>query len=376
MSLRKYMNRSIVLLGASQLLTVGLSGLEFQVNDCFPQPQRQAPPVEECFFQEPACNPCPERCSRFAIQGELLYLKPTIDQPFFVVTSTNNRFNGEFYPNGKRHRLETPYKPGFRVEGIYELCNGIDFDVRFAYLTTKHSDTVSGDFLVDGIGFPGDGAQTPEDTTYAGTARDKENFRYYAGDATFNRLTLNCLPDNLTFLIGLHFAYIQRKEHFTSAGTFVSNNTTRPVNNLLRRNSIFWGIGPEIGVDYRYVFSNCFCFFPGHFALFGNARGAILASHTEASLHYFTERTGPVGVNLDNEPVWRVSPTVDAKLGLSYDFTCFCLNGTFEFGYEWLFYSDSVDLITGYDVAFPGDIIDLYSNLNLQGPFVALRFDF
>lgn len=333
---------------------------EYVQNDC-------------CYGQTPCLMSCCD-FHKVHLQAEFLYFKPTLDDSFYAITSTPNFFAGNFFPEGKRHNNESDYKPGFRVGLMYDVnCNNY-WDLKFTYLKAGSTDRVSG-LLYDTIGWPGDGAQSPEDSPYAGFARRHDHIQYYAGDATFNRLNFNCCPDNLSFYVGLHYAYIQHKNHFRSAGVFRNNGIISPVFNTLKSESAFWGIGPQLGADYHYTLCCSECL-SGNVSLFANARAALLCSRTKCNFKYNSLRTGPVGVDIHNNDIWRVSPMGNARVGARYNFNCFCLNGSLEAGYEFLWYSKCVDSITGYDVAFPGNSFDKFSNLNLQGPFLALNFCF
>lgn len=313
-------------------------------------------------------------CFPIKFSAELLYFKPSIENSSFAISSIANASGGEFYPSGKRHHNRANYKPGFRIEGLYELCDCNYLDGRFTYFRAGHRDSANGPFLFDTIGFPGEGAQAPEDTSYAGAARIHDRYRYYAGDLTFNRLSLCSCADNLYLLFGLHYANIQHKTHFRSFGTFLDGSVSLPVDNLLNSRSRFWGIGPQIGFDYTYKLPYC-CL--GRFSLHTDLRAALLCSKSHATFHYSSRRTiNTAGVNLDNDHVWHVNPALDARIGGTYNF-CFCgYEGALEIGYEWVWYHNGINTITGYDVAFPGDSIDYYSNFSIHGPYLRLGVDF
>lgn len=313
----------------------------------------------------------------FALQGEFLYFKPTIDQSYYAISSSNNFFGENIFPDGDRFNNNSFFRPAFRIEGAYALCNGCNnLDFRFTYLNADNSDSVSGSFLFDTIGYPGNGAQDPEDTFYSGSADFEEQFRYYAGDATFSRIIFDCCPEYLSILFGLHYVYFKLDEDFDSSGTRVENEVVIAISNRLNRTCRFWGIGPELGLEYRYLLPNCLCWRTGVLSLIGNTRGSLLCSHTKAHFQYNTVRTGPIGVNLNNDPLWRVIPTIDARVGLNYECAFHCLRTNIEIGYELIWYSDCVDTIVGYDVAFAGDSIDVFSNLNMQGPYLAISVSF
>jgi hypothetical protein len=326
----------------------------------------------------PDCDSCFPGSDDLELRAELIYFRPTIDQSFFVINSIENRgAENNIYPFGRRHNNTPNYEAGYRLEAIYKPCNCFsDFDLRYTSLQANHSKSVSGDFLFDTIGFPGNGAQTPEDTTYDGTAHIKDHFKYYALDLTFNRFTMNCCPENLTFLFGLHYTWIRFKGVFNGDGTFIDDEQIIRVENRLEKKSHFWGIGPELGMNYRCPLPLCLCCNLGQIYFNANGRAALLCSKTKANFFYLTSRTGPDGVNIRNKALWRVNPTADLRLGLSYEF-CYCgVEAVIEAGYEAVWYSDCVDFITGYDVAFAGDSFDSFSNLSMQGAYFAFGLKF
>lgn len=314
----------------------------------------------------------------FTLRGEWLIFKPSIDQSYYAISSSNNRFGEDIFPDGTRYNNNPDFSSGFRLEGIYTYPNcQRQLDFRFTRFSTNHSDHVTGPFLFDVIGYPGDGAQAPEDASYAGTARSHEHFGYYGADLTMNRFLIrNCNKESFSFLFGLHYANVEFKESFSSTGAFIDDGAPVAVNNHLTQDSQFWGIGPQIGFDYHYLLPNFVWISNGAFSLEANARASLLCSRTETTFHYDTVRTGPVGVNLQNRPIWRVTPSVDARLGLKYNLCEGCFNATFEVGYEVIWYGDCINSIVGNDVAFPGNSIDVYSNLNLQGPYMSLSVAF
>lgn len=309
-------------------------------------------------------------------QATLLVLKPTIDQNSYVITSTNNRFGGEVYPNGKRHFIHTDFKAGFRVEALCPAscyCDNM-LSVRFAHFDTHDRSSTRGDFLFDTIGFPGNGAQSPEDTTYHGVAALHQRFTYYAADATINRPLFCDYCDHLTFLFGLHTTYIKFHSRSRTEGTFLSDGVKQS-HTLFNQESKFWGLGPEVGIDYNYIIpclGRC-----GQIAFNLNARASLLASCTRADLHYITNRTGPVGVNLKNkDPIFRLNPAYNVQIGFNYSYSFCNFDTIFEIGYELMWYNKSINKITGYDVAFAGDTWDAFEDLSLQGPFARINIAF
>lgn len=321
-------------------------------------------------------NTCGWGCTPFEIGVSLIYFKPSIEDSHFVLSSIDNSFNGSQYPNGDRHQNCTSFSPGFRLEGILDICPNTSFwDLRFTYLTASSTKSVSGDFLYDTNGYPGFGAQ--DSPLYAGTARSKNSYKYYAGDLTYDR-SFSCLfPDNFTFLVGLHTAYIKFKEHTIGVGSFPNDEEViQPYSNDLERISQFFGIGPQIGINYQYILPDLCCM-SGTWAFNAKTRGSLLSGYNNADLRYITLRTGPVGVRVHNHDFcWRIIPAICADLSLSYDLRCSCFCATIELGYEFNWYCRTVDKITGLETAFAGDTIDDFNNFSLQGPYLSVNFGF
>lgn len=311
-----------------------------------------------------------ESCGTFEWSATLLFLKPNVDDTHYVLSSFDNTFNGSLYPNGKRHQNTTSFTPGFRVEGLYDICpDTSSLDLRFTYFDAHSTNSVSGGFLYDTNGFPGFGAQ--DSPVYAGTARSKNSYNFYSGDLTYNR-SWRFFPDNLIFIVGLHGAYVKFKEHTTSTGTFINDDVPTPLSNNLNRNSHFYGLGPQLGLDYQFLLPESCCL-PGIWALNAKARGSLLCGNTRSDLSYVTLRTGPGGVAVKNGDLWRVIPAASTELSFTYTLRCNCF---IELGYEFMWYSRCVNKITGIETAFAGDTIDVFNNFSLHGPYLRISSAF
>ncbi len=313
----------------------------------------------------------------FQLHLSILALKASCDQNSYVISSTNNRFGEEVYPDGDRHLVSSKFRTGVRVESLCPVwpspCNILN--LRFTYFQGSNSNDTSGPYLFDTVGYPGNGAQYPEDTTYAGTAKMHHHYRYYSADSTLNRPLLDHCFDNLTLLFGLHYTYIKFREKFLSTGIGLIPAFARSpivisdLINYYRTESSFWGIGPELGVNYNYLLP---CFrAAGDFGLNINMRGVLLASSNDASIRAVSPRTGPNGVNVKNKhAIMRLNPACLAQLGFNYTYSGDCCTTFFEIGYEFNWYSKCINKITSYDIGFAGDTFDAFEDLCLQGPFV------
>lgn len=313
---------------------------------------------------------------------ELLYFMPTSDQPYYVISSKDNKTADNPFPNGKRYNNRSSYHLGYRLDGSWSLCNCLnDLSVRLTYFDGGHTSSISGPFLYDVIGFPGNGAEEPEDTFYNGKAKMREEFQYGAIDVAISRIAIGsylggCL-ENLKLLAGIHYAYLRHVDKFRSTGTFVVTSTNHTLDNHLKRTSHFWGIGPELGLEYDYKLNSCFCScLPGTFSLVASGRASLLYSNINGRFDYSSTKTVGAPVYLKNKNQIRVIPQVDARVGLDYSF-CFCsLDSHLELGYELILYSNAIDNIVGFDVAYAGHTTDQYSNFSLQGPYLVFSAAF
>lgn len=298
----------------------------------------------------------------FELSATFLYLKPNIDDTHFVLTSFDNTYKGSPYPKGKRHQNVAPFTPGFCLDASYKICEDSSLNIQSTFFNAHSTHSVSGDFLYDTNGFPGFGSQ--DSGLYKGTAHSKNTYHFYAGQFTYQQTCFN----HCTWIAGLHSAYIKFKEHGFSFGTFVNNDGLRPYKNNLHRNSQFWGIGPMIGLDFQYPL--------GAWAIKLKATGSLLCANTKSDLRYVTLRTGPGGSGVFNGGLWRITPAANADLSLHYILNCKCTRLKVELGYAFILYSHSVNKITGLDVAFPGDIIDVYNSFSLHGPYLRVGCEF
>jgi len=298
----------------------------------------------------------------FEIQLEYLYLKPSFEQPYYAISSTT--FSTV---NGPRENNVPDFHSAFRAEGVYNFCNSMnDVVVRFTYLNGSDKDREDGTYLFDTQGFPGNGVQIGQPIT--GSITSDLRFKYYAGDVVFGQSIFdNCIFD-LSLFGGVHVAYIEFRENiFTFERTILFTNE-------LTQKSELRGIGPEIGIDFQYLFSNC-CI--GKVSLVGSARGALLINETQAEFQFTTG--SPVGGStreIKNKDNWKALPVFELGFGLNFEYAFKCFITNIEIGYEAINYRNAINTMTFFDDTYPGNSSDNYSDLSFHGPYAALKFVF
>src|SRR5262249_46795358 len=82
--------------------------------------------------------------------GELLFVKPTLDDTTFVVRSPSSAP----VPTGQRINDDFDYEPAFRIGAGYELASGRTVEASYARLEANASQVVAGDFLFATRGSP------------------------------------------------------------------------------------------------------------------------------------------------------------------------------------------------------------------------------
>lgn len=296
------------------------------------------------------------------IQAEYLYLKPSFEHSYYAISSSTFTT-----PDGSRVNNEPDFHSAFRVGGFYNFCNcKNDLNIRYTHLRGSSKDSVEGTFLFNTQGFPGNGVQIGQPIT--GFINSNLNFKYYAGDVVFGQLLIQDCPFNLTLFGGLHTAYIGFRENiFTFERTISFSNT-------LEEKSHLWGIGPEIGMNFQYFFPK-FC--GGRLSVIGDVRGSLLISKTDAELQFST--ASPVGGSsrkIHNDKNWKGIPVFDLIIGLNYVYPFRCFNISLEIGYEAINYRNAINTIVFVDDTYPGNSLDVYSDLSIQGPYFALGIFF
>ncbi len=256
--------------------------------------------------------------STYGIKAEFLYWAPLVSENEFYST-----------PGVKPHvHLHTPtYHSAFRLDALFgnEPC-GTFLEARFTYLNAKdrlsrfdtgnlfgvRSDTITGDFA----------------STY--------DFKYYVGELTNAWEIASC---NLYFLGGVHYAWFgynsddSAKSPTTSARAFLRSQ--------------FWGVGPQIGVDFLYTLPCC-----TSFAIAGNARTSLLVSRL--SFRSLTQTT-----KTSNDPQWQIVPAADMRLGLNWEPSWRCLNLILEAGYEFVWIHNCY-------------FINIPDSLGFHGPYASI----
>lgn len=288
----------------------------------------------------------------FDIRGELLVLQPLIDQSFYAQEIANS------FPGGTRFDNPFHYTCAYRLYGSYAFC---DHDLQFIWThlpKTSQSDSVSG-VLQASSGLIGN--------IFSG-ARSKVELEYFAADALIGWWGNQCNAFRFVLRTGLHYANFRFKEKLEYTGAFRGSDIHTNRNHT-------WGIGPEIVFETNYdlnFLNNCSC---GNFSLTSMVKGGLLASRYTVNF----ARSTPFSIaqpHANDNIFWQLVPMWDIRIGLSYSYEFACFKTLFELGYEMLSYHDAIDRVFFTDNIALSNSLDVYSDANFQGPYVALEFIF
>lgn len=292
----------------------------------------------------------------FEFGAEWLYMMDSFDQPYYA----QNIGTGALF-NGKRVTQDQKWHSGYRLEAVYYLPNGKDHLgarwTHFPNFAERDSDSQPVNGLDGILTHPADPAS---DFTFA-KIRDRFNFYYL--EVLFGRPVYCCSPLLLNLDVGIQYAKIDWRENVYY---------TEPAKvQLIKNQSEFIGIGPEVALDFSYGLSGCF-------SVEGRALSALLVNR-KGSRSKENDSTLDSGLEFSshNERYWYVDPMVDFRLGLNYHYPfslcgCNTLNVNIEVGYEIIHYFKAVDRIYFVDSTSVGSSETQHMDFSMHGPYVHL----
>lgn len=308
---------------------------------------------------------------KFALQGEVLWLHASLEDTYYEIdASLASGITGE------RNHLEFGFLPAYRIEGAFTFCNAInDFRLRGTYYSHTITDTKTANLDAGTALLP---TQVPPSLAsfFGGVcnfANAKNHANYYEIDGKFGHMIFNDCQLNLFLQVGLHYMRLKTSENYHYA---VLTDSVGPFIQIVYDDTV-WGIGPEVGLDFRYLFPSFLFFHCGQLSFVGNIQGILLAAKNKASVET-SNSVSPLPFfhfDFSNDPNWRVVPAVDIQLGFNYLHSFCCVLFSLEVGYEFINYHKPLDKVRILDAPQGGTTgisIDKYSDFGLHGPYIAL----
>lgn len=317
----------------------------------------------------------------FAITGDYLYLRPTLDDTIFVVASpavsTSTRI-GEAIGN------PFEYKSGFRVGAAYGFCECGDLQIKYTNLSSKHTKFVSGTVLSATRGLPGTRGIAAFQN-YNGTATSNLHLLYERGDISFAQLAFdwNRLETYLQF--GVEAAFIKLKEE-----QFYDEFSPRFNTLVVDERSRTWGVGPQIGLEFDYRLVEFSDNFPGTLSLNFFASSSLLVGVNQ--LRQIDILNGTTNTDLRSASKTILIPALHSGVSMKFE-TCFSGIGDYlfsnsiyslfshmglslEVGYEFNAYFKGLTRMTFLARTVESQVIKTPYNFNLQGLYISAMVSF
>lgn len=311
---------------------------------------------------------------QIALRGEWIYFKPLLDTNYFVIKADT----GFTAPtNGSRIANNLQFSSGFRAEGIYAFCDSCsDIRFRWTHLNTSHTKSLSATFTDSILFFSTEGAATlgiPAITI--GSIGSEIKFNYNSADLLFTHLLYKCCPIEFFAQVGLQYAKFKVNKTI-SEHVFIPEIAQTEAFDFIKNDAHFWGIGPEVGLNFQYAFLNCLNCIPAclrSICFIADVAGALLVSNSHVNWSStLIENGSPTSSDVKDRNLTRIVPTFDIRLALNYQqwFRCFGLN--VEAGYEFLTYLRPISTLRFDNPNFVGYSTNQFSDVGMHGPFVSI----
>lgn len=256
-----------------------------------------------------AVAPASERAGQPVVFGELLFLKPTLDDTYFAINSPGS---GTFLnaPSGQRVNDEFDYEPAFRIGALYEFPeSGREVQLSYTRLDAEASESVSGNFLWATRGSPNFVvAFGPSTGGYPGSASAEI-------DAEYQRIDLHVTqPWQLAGLdVGLQLGF--EWADFRVGEDYVYADTSTGFVGSVAAASRTWGIGPEVGLGLDYEIAEPWDI-SGAFLLRAGSSVGLLLSETDTRA---SEMFPGTRFAVRDEQTSRVVTAIHARVGVGYE---------------------------------------------------------
>lgn len=274
----------------------------------------------------------PHPCA-IGLQGEFLYWKPSVGDTYFFQTTLTEPH--QFL------NASTSFHPAFRLSANFAVDWANVLEARFTRLSSSDTTIVTqvgSDFIT---------------SLFLDVGMDSSEIKvtYYAGDFTWKNYQSQNPRFNFSFFEGLHFAWLDSINQIT--GVAASGSASATIS------SLFWGLGPEIGVDLRWTIPYYL-----NLSVIGNFRGSLLASKISSKFYNLTPS------NITNDAIfkddWQVSPAFDGRIGFDWERNGKYLQTHLEIGYEMAWYSAAVQFANIFTVNFPRN------DVCFHGPYASI----
>ncbi|TAL64838.1 MAG: hypothetical protein EPN84_02615 [Legionella sp.] len=287
--------------------------------------------------------PCVNQAWDLGVQA--LYLKPIYG------ATKGYQFTAVNSPIAQYDQVPRDWDWGYRLEGSYHFNTGNDATL----VWTHFKDTANG-FGYGTYFIPVSPFFIPRETSIQYTNQfDQVNL-------VMGQHVDMSMNDKLRFYGGLQYAHLLTNVTTTFFNSPIGSTFTS-VNGLLATD--YKGIGPVVGIDYSYYLSQAF-------SLTANGAGSILYGKSRIN-RGFVGLPSNVVYNSMYGDKWSMVPSIEAKLGLNYEYAM--ANGVLNLqgGYQVLDYINSMQTFGLVSLTTLNGTID-ETSYGLYGPYFGVKY--
>jgi len=208
-------------------------------------------------------TPCP---GGFDASVEWLFMLPGYDQPYFASDFDVTLETLDEGIINRRYANEQTWHSGYRLELAYAFCSCPTTNIRmrwtqfpsFSEKRRVHAADVDNGMalLLNPPFLPERVGEDIINQNFFKLAELEDTFDFWYLDLLLGWKAIDCYPFVLNLQGGLQYAHLKFREE----GFALANGSRGPdsFSKTVSVNSHWWGIGPELGIDFNYFFSDCF----------------------------------------------------------------------------------------------------------------------
>ncbi|MDF1677787.1 MAG: Lpg1974 family pore-forming outer membrane protein [Legionellaceae bacterium] len=261
------------------------------------------------------------------VGGRALYLQPVFSGGGYSYAAIND--------NGRFVDYNNNWGWGFMIEGSYHFETGSDANLNWYHFSRSASKSYS----VTNAGGIGNLVAVSAATT--GTINTDP--KWDAVNLEFGQHVDYGEKKNIRFHGGVQYARIANTTTLdaTIVGSVTSSLITAPISGTytasFQRKPTYNGFGPRVGADMDYEWGN-------GLGVYANGAMALLAGSSKVSNSYTDNQGSQLTTSASKS---TISPELEAKLGLKYDYAVAQGDLTLDVGWMWVNYWNVTQSVAG-----------------------------
>ncbi len=296
----------------------------------------------------------------FALRTDFLYMAPSYDETYFVVKG-----NRDGVPNGLRCNNQVGYNFGFRLEGIFPICQScFDFRIRWTHLYATSRRSVTDNALPAQL-WPVEIVPSANNVSqpFAGSASSDIGVMHQRLECLLNEQIWqpSCFRLFLREGIGWHYIrYHEVIEYKEFAGQ----------SEKIQFHAHTKGIGPELALTAFCEPWRALSLWPEDLALKLMGEACLIAANSKAKIAILD--TTALVSHVTQSSFWKVVPEFTIGVGIKYFSQIWRCPTHFELGYELTSYPRGTSKLLFISGGNPGLSFNQYSDFFIRGFYFGL----